>query len=235
MICCGILKNQELISDFEWNFFLRGSMGVAYTGALAKPPLRWLSDQMWKNCCDLATNIPQFGYILEHISIYSSEWELIIESDTPFSDLIPGDTTGQLPDFLKLLLLKILREEKLATCMSEFVRKHLGAEFVMAPPLDLVSFLSHHNYSGKSLQGHYKPYSPGFRSLSWVRSDIITSQICINQGNEHAGKDEPDFSWSRTGAYRRRAYSKSYGQWRMGIPSKLPSCGVLDVSTGDYS
>jgi dynein heavy chain len=138
MICCGVLKEAEYITEHEWNFYLRGNpSSLDSEVSMVKPPLRWLSEAMWKNCCDLSICIPQFGYILEHMTLYPSEWESIIESETPFTDLIPGDTTGQLTDFQRLLLLKVLREEKLATCVSEFIRKNIGQEFVVAPPLEL--------------------------------------------------------------------------------------------------
>ena len=42
------MRQAMLISDLEWNFFLRG--GITTTNA-DKPSIPWLSDQEWNICC----------------------------------------------------------------------------------------------------------------------------------------------------------------------------------------
>jgi dynein heavy chain len=126
------------IEEIEWSFFLRGG-GLLRGNTIDKPPIRWLTDSMWHNCLDLAESLGQFHYITEHIISYTSDWETLIESDNPFSEQIPGDVTGQFTDFHRLLLIKVLREEKLMPSIIEFTKKNLGAEFIDIPPLDLAN------------------------------------------------------------------------------------------------
>jgi dynein heavy chain len=136
MICIETMRERTLIDQNEWNFFLRGS-GILRTNLPTKPSIRWMSSYMWKNLCDLALTIPQFGYTIDHIVAYPTDWETLVESDEPHSIPVPGDTTSQLTDFQKLLLIKVLREEKVVPSTIEFVKRNLGAEFIDIPPLDL--------------------------------------------------------------------------------------------------
>ncbi|KAJ3032226.1 Dynein heavy chain 6, axonemal [Rhizophlyctis rosea] len=138
MICIEIMREQGKIGTDEWNFFLRGGSGLTKTEELPpKPNVRWLSPYMWTNMCDLSGSIPQFGYVIEHMTMYTMDWEAIVESDQPYGLPVPGDTSGTLTDFQRLLLVKVLREEKLVSAAVEFVKRNLGTEFIDIPPLDL--------------------------------------------------------------------------------------------------
>ncbi|KAI8818687.1 dynein heavy chain and region D6 of dynein motor-domain-containing protein [Fimicolochytrium jonesii] len=137
MICVQILRESKAILDYEWNFLLRGGGGMLGSDLPSKPNVRWLSNGMWENLCDLARTIPEFGYAIEHLQMYTMEWEAIVESDNPYSMPIPGGAENQLTDFQRLLLIKVLREEKVVPACVEFVKKNLGQEFIDIPPLDL--------------------------------------------------------------------------------------------------
>ena len=136
MICIEILKQEGSISVSEWNFFLRGG-GLLRKELPPKPDIRWLSQNVWQSLCDLAWSISDFSYILDHIESYPSDWEAVVESDEPFKVPVPGDVTSQISDFQRLLLIKVLREEKLVSASIDFIRNNLGPEFIDIPPLDL--------------------------------------------------------------------------------------------------
>ncbi|KAJ3183889.1 Dynein heavy chain 6, axonemal [Geranomyces variabilis] len=137
MICIQILREKKVVDDFEWNFLLRGGGGLLGAELPVKPNVRWLSDTMWENLRDLSRSIPEFGYTVEHMQMYTMDWEALVESDTPYECTVPGETGSQLTDFQRLLLIKVLREEKLVSACVEFVRKNMGAAYIDIPPLDL--------------------------------------------------------------------------------------------------
>ncbi|KAI8907759.1 dynein heavy chain and region D6 of dynein motor-domain-containing protein [Powellomyces hirtus] len=137
MICIQILREQKIVDDYEWNFLLRGGGGLLGAELPVKPNVRWLSNTMWENLCDLSRAIPEFGYTVEHMQMYTMEWEALVESDTPYSCVVPGETGSQLTDFQRLLLIKVLREEKLVSSCVEFVKKNMGSAYIDIPPLDL--------------------------------------------------------------------------------------------------
>jgi dynein heavy chain len=136
LICVEIMRADSQINLKDWNFLFRGS-GIMRTNLPPKPNIRWISEYMWKNLCDLSYTIPQFEYTLEHILLYPADWETLVESDEPFLIPVPGDTRSQLSDLQKLLLVKVLREEMLVPAVIQFVKRNLGTEFIDIPPLDL--------------------------------------------------------------------------------------------------
>ncbi|OAJ44270.1 hypothetical protein BDEG_27524 [Batrachochytrium dendrobatidis JEL423] len=136
MICIETMREDGKINELEWNFFLRGG-GMLRSNLPSKPNARWLSSHMWENLCDLAYTIPQFSYIIGHIGMYPDDWESLLEADMPYMLPIPGDTTMQLTDVQKILLIKVLREEKLVSTAIEFIKKNMGEKFIDIPPLDL--------------------------------------------------------------------------------------------------
>ena len=136
LICVEIIKERGDISLPEWNLLLRGT-GSVRTNFPPKPEARWLTQLMWQNICNLAENVPQYAYITEHINIFPTHWEDLLNSDEPFLTPIPGDSTLSLSPFRKLLLLKVLREEKLTLSIIQFIAGSLGQQFVDVPPLDL--------------------------------------------------------------------------------------------------
>jgi dynein heavy chain len=137
LICIELAIEKGKISPTEWNFFLRGGQSLGAN----QPPLpkvRWINPMMWKNICDLSATLPRFQYLVEHISMHPSEWEIIIESDTPYNENIPTNSEGVfISDFERLLIIKVLREEKIVQSAVEFIKDNLGTEFIDSLPLDL--------------------------------------------------------------------------------------------------
>ncbi|KAJ3021047.1 UNVERIFIED_CONTAM: Dynein heavy chain 6, axonemal [Siphonaria sp. JEL0065] len=136
MIACSVMKQRGDITEAQMNFFLRGSSRLSDNDP-AKPQERWFTQYMWQNCCDVAANIPEFAYILDHIQMYTSEWEELINSENPFTESIPGTHETPLSDFHRLILIKALREEKLVAACVAFVQKNMGQHYIDIPPLDL--------------------------------------------------------------------------------------------------
>lgn len=136
MICIETMKEKDLININEWNFLLRGSSGLRQTYP-NKPSARWLSPALWNNICNLSYAIPKFEYLMEHINLYATHWEDMINSDNPLNLPVPGDTTNSITLFQKLLLIKVLREEKIVSAVTEFISINLGQPFIDLPPLDL--------------------------------------------------------------------------------------------------
>ncbi|KAJ3068699.1 Dynein heavy chain 6, axonemal [Podochytrium sp. JEL0797] len=136
MICCGVMKQRGDITEAQMNFFLRGSSRISDNDP-PKPAERWFTPYMWQNCCDLAANVEEFGYIIEHMQMFTSEWEDLVNSETPFSEPVPGTHETPLTDFHRLILVKSLREEKLVSACVAFVAKNMGQHYIDIPPLDL--------------------------------------------------------------------------------------------------
>ncbi|KAL7754338.1 hypothetical protein RI367_000319 [Sorochytrium milnesiophthora] len=137
MMCVEIMRNRGDIGDAEWNYFLRGG-GMLTGGSLPpKPSTAWLSDTVWRNCCELAAAVPTFSYVSEHIAMNASDWEEFVESDNPLEMVVPGIARDKITLFQRLLIVKALREERLIPAVADFIQRNLGQEYIDIPPLDL--------------------------------------------------------------------------------------------------
>ncbi|KAJ3267030.1 Dynein heavy chain 6, axonemal [Chytriomyces hyalinus] len=137
MICIAILRQRESITDIEWNFFIRGSSRLNGENP-PRPPSRFISDLVWNNVCDMGLAVNDLMFLQEHIAQYPSEWDDLMDYADPYNEPIPGEHLVKLTDFQRLMIIKVLREEKLVPSIIQFVSKNLGQEFIDIPPLDLM-------------------------------------------------------------------------------------------------
>jgi len=65
-------------------------------------------------------------------------WNDILKSEEPHFIPLPSNFEEKLTAFQKLMVVKVLREEKLMQAIKEFVKRELGAKFIESPPFDLL-------------------------------------------------------------------------------------------------
>ncbi|XP_060697694.1 dynein axonemal heavy chain 6 [Hemiscyllium ocellatum] len=168
LLCTEILRQNEEISDAEWNFFLRGAVSLDKERP-PKPMVPWLRTAVWHTCCDLEENLPCFRGITEeivatHIKVKLGRLDVDINPPTwdgyktdllPYSPnlaetedeaeaeeqeyVIIGHWNERLTLFQKLILIKSFWEEKVVFAITDFVIETLGQEFVENPPVDLAT------------------------------------------------------------------------------------------------
>ncbi|RKP20476.1 dynein heavy chain 6, axonemal, partial [Rozella allomycis CSF55] len=136
LICIEILKEKGLITDAEWNFFLRGNVSIQ-TKPPPKPEISWLTESIWKSIFDLSQTLPQFKQSFDLISNNPSMFNDFMDSQTPFKSGLPVDVSDRLTSFNILILIKILREESVIGSTFEFIKENLGSCFVDPVPFDL--------------------------------------------------------------------------------------------------
>lgn len=67
----------------------------------------------------------------------SKIWKRIMEEEDPVSITLPPIYEDKLTAFQKMMLIKILREEKTVQASKEFVKKELGEVFIISPGFNL--------------------------------------------------------------------------------------------------
>ncbi|XP_055488365.1 LOW QUALITY PROTEIN: dynein axonemal heavy chain 6-like [Leucoraja erinacea] len=161
LLCTEILRQDDKITDAEWNFFLRG-VGSLEKEYPPKSPEHWLTNATWHMCCDLEENLPGFrGITIEitatpitaklgrlDLSINPSTWGGYVSRLPPYKPVpqeevdgyvIRGHWDERLTMFQKLILIKGFMEEKVVFAITDFVIESLGQEFVENPPVDLAT------------------------------------------------------------------------------------------------
>ncbi|XP_028393421.1 dynein heavy chain 6, axonemal-like isoform X2 [Dendronephthya gigantea] len=132
----------------------KGSMGTQ--SARAKPPLKWISVPMWQECVQLSALSPSFSGLCQDIVDNLLFWSEFVKVDDPYIYLDVQDdpidecedkeknawSCSKLSSFNRLMVVKILRPERLLESVRTFVKEHLGSLFVSALPLDLREIFS---------------------------------------------------------------------------------------------
>eukprot|EP00071_Canis_lupus_P026518 XP_022260075.1 dynein heavy chain 6, axonemal [Canis lupus familiaris] len=167
LLCVEIMRQQESLTDAEWNFFLRGSAGLEKERP-PKPEVPWLHTAMWFACCDLEETFSVFKgltqYILLHpICIRIGSFETYInpyewggyskmKEEEEFMAQEKETKSHNywhpvLSSFQKLILIKCCKEEKVVFALTDFVIENLGKHFIETPPVDLPTLYQDMSYN----------------------------------------------------------------------------------------
>uniref|UniRef100_A0A1B0G0Q9 Dynein heavy chain n=1 Tax=Glossina morsitans morsitans TaxID=37546 RepID=A0A1B0G0Q9_GLOMM len=136
------MKTENLVDNAEWLFLLTGGVGLDNPH---KNPAKWLGVQSWNEICRLS-ELPNFKGLREHIEQNLTLWKNFFDSHTPQDNhSIPEPWSKKLSLFQKLLVLRVLRPDKLVPGVLAFVSNVLGEKYVDPPQFDLsASFADSH-------------------------------------------------------------------------------------------
>ena len=136
LLCVGLMKgNNELDMD-EWMFLLTG--GVALDTPPANPSPDWLNEKTWGEVYRLSS-LPAFSNF--HIGFKQdiAEWRSIYDSPEPHKCALPSGWDQRLNSFQKVVIIRIVRPDKLVPCIMDFVKNRMGQKYIEPPPFDLAA------------------------------------------------------------------------------------------------
>ncbi|XP_030762882.1 dynein heavy chain 6, axonemal-like [Sitophilus oryzae] len=138
MLCIAILQQENIIADVQLSFLLRGPIGVKDISK--KPDIPTITEPMWQAANYLANNYVKFVElpleITKSITVAVGNYSVVVKKVTnALNSTVDWNTL--LTDFEKLLLIKVLQEEKLIFCITEYVKVNLGQPFIESPQVTL--------------------------------------------------------------------------------------------------
>ncbi|RKO97032.1 hypothetical protein CAUPRSCDRAFT_11277 [Caulochytrium protostelioides] len=163
-VCRSVFKKDKLLFSFlltvsiqreagdmtadEWSFFLSGVGAIPQEKQLKNPHPEIISTAIWLDLQLLAAKVPAFGRSLLESFSHPDDiilWRNVLESSEPWGERLPRGWSESTKPFQRLLLLKIMRLDKLIGSVTEFVRARLGRRYIDPPPFDLAaSFADSH-------------------------------------------------------------------------------------------
>lgn len=118
-------------------FLLTG--GVSVDNNLPPNPANdWLGDKAWGEMCRLI-NLTAFKSFVADFKDSAVDWQQMFDSAQPWKQTYPVGWDQRLSAFQKLLILRIIRPDKLVPGIMEFVKNKMGTKFIEPPPFDLAS------------------------------------------------------------------------------------------------
>eukprot|EP00842_Homolaphlyctis_polyrhiza_P000439 jgi/Hompol1/1396/HPOL_002693-RA len=137
ILCIGILRGAGEIDQEEWMFLLTGGL-ILDAKSPPKPQPDWVSEKAWGESVRVSS-LAAFKNFASDFKDCVSNWEDIYNSSEPYTMELPGGWDTKLNSFQKLLVMRIIRPDKLVPAVMEFVRSKMGQKFVEPPPFDLVA------------------------------------------------------------------------------------------------
>uniref|UniRef100_A0A383V949 AAA+ ATPase domain-containing protein n=1 Tax=Tetradesmus obliquus TaxID=3088 RepID=A0A383V949_TETOB len=127
----------HIAKSLDWSqlrFLLTGGIGSSDPPA---NPCSWLSDKLWGELVRLSNDVPGFDGLEAAFREDTASFKVVYDAADPVSAPLPPPWSSKLDAFQRLLLLRVLRPDKLTTAISEFVKATMGPRFVEPPPLDI--------------------------------------------------------------------------------------------------
>ncbi|KAI8464307.1 MAG: dynein heavy chain and region D6 of dynein motor-domain-containing protein [Monoraphidium minutum] len=120
----------------ELRFLLTGGLAVGEPPHPNPAPV-WVSHKMWGEACRAEGLGAAWEGLPQHIADNAFEWRAVYDSPAPQAAALPAPWGARLDAFQRLLLLRILRPDKLAAGLSAYVADTMGPHFVEPRPFDL--------------------------------------------------------------------------------------------------
>ena len=128
MIAIKIKQNENAIAPLEWQFFLRNG-----TSDIKEKCPHFLTEKVWENVLALSQVNPWFGSLPESMLQPENDtiWTEIALSANPCELELPEPFLSKLDNYQKLLLLKVIREEKLIIAIRQYIKSVLNIIIIL--------------------------------------------------------------------------------------------------------
>ncbi|XP_021341821.1 dynein heavy chain 12, axonemal-like isoform X1 [Mizuhopecten yessoensis] len=134
ILCSNMLLAKDDMDSEELMFFLTGGVGLDNT--LPNPAPTWLLDKSWDELCRLS-DLKHFKKLRPHFIKNVDAWKKYYNSREPHNEVLPEPWDKDSNDFQKMMILRVIRPDKVNPSITNFVREKLGKKFVEPPPFDL--------------------------------------------------------------------------------------------------
>ena len=139
MIVIQIMRQEKKnISDAEWKFFLNKGGFVDESLLPPNPADDWIKVDHLAGLANLE-KISGFEGFLRALPSDIDGWKNWFNSLNPQDDPFPGNWDKKLSQFQKLLVLRVLREDKVVPAVTNFILNKMGKHFIDVPPFDLAA------------------------------------------------------------------------------------------------
>ncbi|XP_064408838.1 dynein axonemal heavy chain 2 [Latimeria chalumnae] len=137
-MCAKILEVAGKLNMDEYNFFLRGGVVLDTEDQMDNPCPGWLADTNWDNITEL-DKLTNFHGIMNSFEQYPRDWNLWYTDAEPENAMLPGEWENSCNELQRMLIVRSLRQDRVAFCVTSFIINNLGMKFVEPPVLEMKS------------------------------------------------------------------------------------------------
>ncbi|KAL4466850.1 hypothetical protein ABPG74_010447 [Tetrahymena malaccensis] len=128
LVSATIQQRSGIITKQEWNLFCRGAP-ILKEKPPAIPQGLQINQKTWNSIFSASQVISNFGTWFQNLKEHAKEWDAWINCTEPFTTPFPKQFKGEITPFQRLILVRLLREEKSLYAMTYYVEQSLGSKF----------------------------------------------------------------------------------------------------------
>lgn len=133
-----ILLDSKSITREEVDFFLGDKTSVAsMEPSQSHPGFDWLTEKSWREICKASDLLPSFRDFPNSLRTDPSAWKLYYDLENPEVFPIPSPWSDRLTPFQQVILMRIMRPDRLVMKVANFVKQGMGERFVSPPFFDV--------------------------------------------------------------------------------------------------
>lgn len=133
IMCAKMMLSTGEMNAEEHIFLITG--GIAIENPFKKEA-EWLPDKSWDEICRISDLHTYLGFKDDFVQNLS-KWQAVYDDMEPHNRALPGVWDTKLTQFQKLLIVRVLRPDKLTIAISDFVEKQMGRKYITPPPFDI--------------------------------------------------------------------------------------------------
>ncbi|XP_015437708.1 PREDICTED: dynein heavy chain 7, axonemal-like [Dufourea novaeangliae] len=138
-----ILLTENAITRDELMFFLSG--GTTLAAISDNPMADWLPDKSWAEISRVQT-LPSFADFQTSFVRNWKEWKRHYDLTNPENSPIPDPWEKSLTPFQKLIVVRMIRTDKVTIMIQRFVQNGMGLKFIVPPPFDISKSFGDSNF-----------------------------------------------------------------------------------------
>lgn len=191
-MCIRILVDNGTLQELHANVIIRGRVADDVPSP-GEDLYKWLSELAWARLKaieeDLGGSDPLFEGLMEKIATDVDEWEEWYNLPNPENTELPGDYRSLEP-IPRLMLLRVLRPDRLPFALTEYVKEKLGPRYVTQKPFSMEETYQHTTAQIPVLFVLYPGVDPTPWVEEWGKKKGITAEsgrfvnISMGQGKE---------------------------------------------------
>jgi dynein heavy chain len=134
-----IMQTENTLAFADWSFLMTGGVGIDEGEEMPNPAASWLSENAWHEMMRLS-QLDNFKGLTKQVTEAPNAWRAVYDSLEPHIMELPGriGKACEAMPFMKVVILRCLRRDKVVPAVHKFVAAQMGQKFVEPPPFDLV-------------------------------------------------------------------------------------------------
>lgn len=134
ILCTKMMISKKLLDEKAYLFLITG--GIAVENKTPNPASAWLDRKSWDGIC-LTDQLSIFRGFKESFIRHIVDWQKYYDYENPQDHDIPKPWSTSLDEFSKLIVMKLIRPDKLLVAISRYIQNQLGKQFTSPPPFDV--------------------------------------------------------------------------------------------------